>query len=142
MCILFSFIKWFYKFGTFFLIAKGHSIKVRLGTERKSDIYWWGGQSNSCCRCFMSFSWRELSHSLWCLDRDWQPHFRATPFRMLPKYLAYALSGFSAGPVTRNGFFGYKVWKVSFKTTFYPRALAWASYYIQISTVCINSLLI
>lgn len=87
-----------------FLIAKGHSIRVHWRTWKKSDIYWWGAQSNSCCRYFMNFSQREPRHLLWCRSMDWQPHFRATPFRILPEYLACTKSAFSAGPVTGMDF--------------------------------------
>lgn len=54
-----------------FLIAKGHSIRVHWRTWKKSDIYWWGAQSNSCCRYFMNFSQREPRHLLWCRGMDW-----------------------------------------------------------------------
>jgi len=84
---------------------------------------------------------RELSHLLWYLDTDGQPHFRDTPSRILPEYLVYAVSGYSAGPVTRDGFLATKSGKFLSKTLFTLEPYL-EHHYIQISTVCINTLLI
>lgn len=107
-------------------IYLGHT--VPWGTWRKSDIYWWGGQSNPCCRCFVSCSWRELRHLVLYLTMYWQSYFRGTPVRILPEYSVYTKPDFWAGSVTRHIFLATKSGKFLSKTFLYPRAPAWASY--------------
>lgn len=88
-----------YEHGDFSWTVKRHSIGVRVGMWKNRYISGWGGQSGSCYRYFMDFSW---SDSLWCLVVGWQPQIHSTP--NTARTIVYAGSGFSSGPIKKAEF--------------------------------------